>query len=44
MEVKLEADETLNRHVKPTGEGAHITVPKAWRGREVTVCLLPKKP
>ncbi len=35
-----DAVESVQRIVKPTGNGSHVTVPAAWLSRKVTVVLL----
>jgi len=36
----MTGSEQVDRIVKPAGNGAHITVPTAWIGRNVAVVLL----
>jgi putative transposon-encoded protein len=41
-EFTTEAEEVIEREVKPTGNGAHVYVPKDWAGRDVRAVLVPK--
>jgi putative transposon-encoded protein len=41
MQIKIvNAKESLIKKAKPTGNTAHVTVPKRWIGKEVQVVLL----
>jgi putative transposon-encoded protein len=39
MEIKSQAFEVLDLIVKPIGTGAHVVVPKRWRGKRVKILL-----
>lgn len=41
-EFETEAEEVIEREVKPTGNGAHVYVPKEWANRGVKIALLPQ--
>jgi len=34
---KIEGHEVIEGEVKPTGNGAHVLVPKDWRGADVKI-------
>jgi len=38
---EIEGDEVVEREVKPTGNGAHVYVPKKWLKRTVKVVRVP---
>ena len=34
---EIEGHEVIDGEVKPTGNGAHVLVPKRWRGADVKI-------
>lgn len=37
VQFKLMGREAITREVKETGNGAHVMIPREWRGENVTV-------
>ncbi len=37
IDTKIEGHEVIDGEVKPTGNGAHVLVPKDWRGADVKI-------
>ncbi len=40
MQSKVETPDTLIKVVKPVGDGAHVTLLKAWIGKTVKVTIV----
>lgn len=41
IRVETNAEEVIERPIKAVGNGAHVLVPKRWRGRIAKVVLMP---